>query len=332
MDPISFNLKYLKKSDDFYFAYRENPIPELQALYYLMTVTGINRLFEEDDLYELLRRSQILFPELDMINRFMTEDIFLEFYWKNGKYALDSDFLKNCIGFEAHDAALNQIAPDFWDVGISDLVSGANFFGAITKTVTLGDSIVKNGDTVEIKTRSLNQESLTDEENKRAEILASTVIKEIPKKEFQRLKIFFPNKFLELEMRRKSLNLPEFKFDSLSKKKQEILWKHFYPDMENFEDKETREYYEKFFYLAWLWANDFILDDDINNVQVDPRIEGFDYMDYSIDDMGYNLYESKLREDLGKLFPLLEEPQIKKLAERPWEKLELYGADRKIYL
>lgn len=331
MKPISFNLKYLKKSDDFYFAYRENPIPEFQALYYLMTVTGVNRLFEEDDLYELLRRSQILFPELDMIRRFMTDDIFLEFSWKNGKYVLDLDFLKNSIGFEAHDLALNQIASDFWDVGISNQVSAANLFGALTKTVTLGEAVIRNGNTIEIKTKSLNQESLTNEENKRAEILASTVLKEIPESEFLRLKKNFSNKFLELEMRTRSFEAPVFDFNSYPKQKQEALWSHFYPNMENFDDVETREYYEKFFYLAWLWANGFILDDDINNVQVDPRID-FDYMDYEIDDMGFNLYESKLREDLEKLFPLLEDPSIKKQAERPWEELELYGNNRKIYL
>lgn len=332
MEPISFNLKYLRKANEYFFAYHEKPIPELQALYYLMTVTGVYRIFEKVDLYELLRRSQILFPELDIISRFMAEDNFLEFCYKNGTYYLDLNFLKACIGFEAHDAAINQIASNCWDLEVSDRISAANLFGTITKTVTLGESIIKNGLAIKIQTKHFCKINVTEEENKRGEILAETVLKEIPETEFTRLKNVFHSKFLELEMRRKPLNLPEFQFSSFSKEKQEALWSHFFPDLEHFDEEETREYYEKFFYLAWLWANDFILDDDINNVQVDPRIEGFDYMDYSIDDMGYNLYESKLREDLGKLFPLLEEPQIKKLAERPWEKLELYGADRKIYL
>lgn len=332
MQPISMNLKYLKKADEIFFAYQEKPIPELQALYYLMTVTGINRIFEKDDLYELFRRSQILFPELDLVGRFMAEDVFLEFSWQNGKYYLDLDFLRNCIGFEAHDLAVNQIAPDCWEFGISDRISTANLFGAFTKSVTLGDSIITNGSTIEIHTRSLNKETLTDEENKRGKILAETVLKEIPEFEFQRLKKAFPNKFLELQMRSQSLNLPEFQFDSFSKEKQEILWSHFFPEMEHFNDEATREYYERFIYLAWLWANGFIMDDDINNVCVDPRIEDFDYMDYEIDDMGFNLYETKLRDGLEKLFPLLVDPQIKKKALRPWEKIELYGNDRKIYL
>lgn len=332
MEPISFNLKYLRKADEFFFAYQEKPIPEFQALYYLMTVTGVYRLFEKVDLYELIRRSQILFPELGLIRRFMTEDIFLEFSWQNGRYYLDLSFLENCIGFEAHDAPSNQIAPNCWHLGVSERVSAANLFGAFTKSVTLGDSIIRDGSTVEIQTRTLDKEILTDKDIKKGEILAETVLKEIPETEFLRLKKLFPNKFLELEMRGENLNLPDFQFDAFAKEKQEALWSHFFPDMEYFHDEGTREYYERYIYLAWLWANGFILDDDINDVCVDPRIEDFDYMDYEIDDMGFNLYETKLRDDLEKLFPILEDPQIKEQAVRPWENLELYGNDRKIYL
>ena len=126
-------------------------------------------------------------------------------------------------------------------------------------------------------------------------------------------------------MRNSSFQEPIFDFYKFPQKKQEALWKSFFPEMEHFDDKPTREYHIKLIHLAWLWANGFVIDKDPLNILIDPRIKNFDPNDYEIDGSGFNLWETKEDECLEGLFPLLTDPEISKLAERPWEGLDLYS-------
>ncbi|MFD1079956.1 hypothetical protein, partial [Longispora fulva] len=142
---------------------------------------------------------------------------------------------------------------------------------------------------------------------------------------YDRLKAQFPNKFRELEMRKAPFDEPVFDFGSFPVEKQKELWQHFFPQMENFDDAPTREYYERLIHLAWLWSNGFVIDEDINWVHIDFRIKSLDPEDLEVEDDSNDLLNIKMLHNLDEIFPLLHDPEIAKLAERPWENLNIYS-------
>ncbi len=302
---------------------------EVQALTNLMNLTGVCRLFDRKDIYELVKRTQLIFPERNMIQDFFDNDLLLEFPFENEIHKLDLFDLIIFIGYEAIDLNKNHSAFENWAVNISQYKSNAAIIAKAVGTLNLDTSrsnISGVKDNIVIDFSCLPDDiPFNHEDVMKAENFAESVVKMIPSNAFDRLKFRFPNKFKELELRNAPFQEPIFDFKSFAKEKQKRLWSHFFPDMEYFDYAPTREYHELLINLAWLWANGFVIDENINSVHFDFRIKNFKQEDLETEDNSNDLLSIHMLYNLDEIFPILLDPEISKLAERPWEKLNIYA-------
>ncbi|MBI6121038.1 hypothetical protein [Salegentibacter maritimus] len=314
---------------------RETITPEVQAISSLMNLTGVSRLFKKEDIYELVKRAQLVFPERDLAIDFFDEDVLIQFLYESEVYNLDLDFLISYIGFEVADVNTNQTPFDSWAINIPYYKQIAGIIAIVGGTLNLDTSRSnvsgqKNNFTIDFG-NAPDDIDFTHEHLKKAETFASAILNRIPDGAFERLEREFPNKFLELEMRNAPFKEPIFDFEALPKEKQEILWMHFWPNMEYFNDLDQRDHDLRLIYLAWLWANGFVIDKDLNSVHIDFRIKNFDPEEISEGEDGNNeLLNLNMLYNLDELFPLLEDPEVKKLSHRPWENLDIYSRQKSV--
>ncbi|TRO66947.1 hypothetical protein [Christiangramia sabulilitoris] len=330
MNDFKLNFGFLKNFQHIFAENKETTTPKVQALFYLMAITGIYRIFEKEDVFELVKRLQLILPEQKLIDQFLLNEVVLTFEYENEVHEMNVAFLKEFIGFEIIDMNSHQESFESWAVNIPNFKFIANVAADASNFLQLdvSDSNISrkgNTTTIDLGKTPDNDVAFDHQDVKNAELLANEVVKEIPQEKFDRLKKDFPNKFLELEMRNLPFKEPVFDFNSFPVEKQEALWKTFFPNMEHYDDEPTRDYHIKLFHLAWLWANGFVIEKDPFNVYVDPRIKNFDHNGYEIDRSGFNLWETKEDEGLEELFPMLYDPAVALLAERPWENLNIYS-------
>ncbi len=88
--------------------------PYVIALGGLMLVTGVHRLFEKNDVYELIKRAQLFFPEQNMIDNFFTNDSLFSFKYKYVYYQFKFEHLKELIGLETLNTAKNSLDYTDW--------------------------------------------------------------------------------------------------------------------------------------------------------------------------------------------------------------------------
>ncbi len=332
MTSPGFNFNFTVNKEKLFKENKENLTPQVQALASLMNSTGVARLFEKEDIHELVKRAQLIFPERDMITDFFNEDILIEFPFKNEVYKLELDTLISYVGFEVADVNKNYTAFESWAINIPHYKQAAGIIATAGGTLNLDNSRSNvSGDKNNLAIDFGNTPDdipLSHELVEKAEIFAEAILKRIPGKVFARLKTEFPDKFLELELRNAPFEEPVFNFETLPKEKQEALWKHFWPDMEHFNDPIQREHDIRLIYLAWLWANGFVIDEDINFVHIDFRIKNFDPEELEEQDGTNDLLSLNMLYNLDEILPLLKDPGIQKIAQRPWEKLDIYGVKR----
>lgn len=328
MNNIALNLNFIKNKQ--YWNTTEQ-IPYVKAVAGLMILTGVYRLFEKEDVEQLLKRAQLLLPERQIIDRFFSDESLFGFRFNDLQYEFTTDHLKELIGLETLDADKNRIPFSEWIykvkgcIDMYHLLIGFGVFESLELTAFSSHvTPTDQGVDIDISKTSDFELTLTHELLDHAELLGKTVIKELPSSLFTRIKEVFPNKIKALELRELPFDEPIFDFEKLPLEMQRQLWKHFWPDMVYFNDKDQRNETAKLIYLAWLWANEFVIEDSDGLPYVDPRMESFKLDDYELDDGGFNLYITYEEHDLEALATLLYSPEVAKLSERPWEKLDVY--------
>ncbi len=90
--------------------------PYVIALGGLMLVTGVHRLFEKNDVYELIKRAQLFFPEQNMIDNFFTNDLLFSFKYKYVYYQFKLKHLKELIGLETLNTSKITLAYTDWTI------------------------------------------------------------------------------------------------------------------------------------------------------------------------------------------------------------------------
>lgn len=303
-----------------------------KALVGLMLLSGVNRLFEKEDVYELIKRAQLLFPELHIIDRFFTDDSLFAFKFKILTYQLTLKDLEALIGLEALNRNENHVPFSKWEANVGDykimydkLIADGVFWGLKLTPCQL--ELTNQDSEKEVnrtdKTTS-NRISYTPEELWRAEFLGDGLTKEIPEALFDRVKLEFPNKIKELKLRQAPFDEPLFNFESYPKATQHILLKHLFPDLELFNYRGDVSYWVKIVYLAWLWANGFVMKDSEEEYHVDERITSINLDDYKDDEGIVDLETTYEVYALKELASVLYDPEVAKMAQRPWENLDVY--------
>lgn len=330
MTSPGFNFSFTENKEKHFEENRETVTPVVQALFSLMNLTGVFRLFEKEDIYELVKRAQLIFPERNLIADFFNEDLLIEFPFENKNYKLDLNSLITYIGFEVADVNKNHAPFACWALNIPNYKQNTSLITTAIGTLNLDASRSnvsgeKNNLAIDFSYAPVDI-FLNHELVKKAETFATTILNKIPEEAFKQIKRKFPSKFLELELRNAPFKEPIFDFEALPKDKQEALWKHFWLNMEYFNDPNQRDHDLLLIYLAWLWANDFVIDKDLNSIHIDFRMKNFEPDEIEEGEDGINeLLNLNILYGLDELFPLLKDPEVKKLAERPWESLDIYS-------
>lgn len=329
MVPIGFNLNFINNKEAYLDADKK---PYALALAGLMVLTGIRRLFVKEDVYELIKRAQMLLKEQKMIDRFFIEDVLFSFQFEKQTYEFTVLHLKALIGLETLNGDENHIPYTRWASNLDHyilicevMIHGEVFKGLKLMEFDSGVSISEDVLSIDLNNKIKNHIiENTEEQLSQAEFLGKSIVKELPENLFVRIKEEFPNKIKELELRRMPFEEPIFNFEAYPIETQRTIWKQFWPEMEYFDDPDQRAHDINLFYLAWLWANGFVSHDNEGFYFVDSRIKNFNLEDYELEDGGTNLLLTYEREYLEELAPFLYDPEVAKLAERPWESLDIY--------
>ncbi|MBA6151450.1 hypothetical protein [Gelidibacter maritimus] len=328
MTSIGFNLNFLNNKEQFIQA---DQIPYTKALVGLMTLTNMHRLFEKNDILELIKRAHILLPQQRIIDRFFTDDSLFSFEYEKLTYKFSLKDLKRFVGIEVLDASENYSSLAQWESKINNCIMIYDLQTTIgvlkgLKLSTFGSAISSDEESIIIdfaKKSTTHAIAPTEEYLAQAEFLGKTISDEFSENLFSRIKLEFPNKIEALELRKMPFTQPEFSFDAYPLKIQKTLWQHFWPEMEHFNDPDEREHITKLIYLAWLWANGFVMIDLDGFYFVDSRVEDFEVEDYELEGGGTNLHETYYNHGLDELAPILYNEEVAKKAIRPWESIDV---------
>lgn len=329
MDNIAINLNFIKDKEHWN---NQDQLPFVMALSGLMILTGVYRLFEKEDVEEVFKRAQVLLPERQIIDNYFSNESLLKFDFNDLQYEFTAEHLMGLIGLETLDASENRLSFLDWTnkvngcIDMYNLLLGFGVFRELQLTEFSSHvTPIDQGIDIDMSKTSDVELTLNPQVLAHANLLGETISKDIGLPAFNRIKEEFPNKLKVLALRNAPFEEPEFDFEKLPIRKQQELWKILWPDMEHFDDPVQREYEGKLIYLAWLWANGFVREGSEGFYDVDPRMKKFSLSDYEDEDGGTNLlttYEDHSLEDLAHL---LVDSTIQKIAERPWEKIDIYA-------
>ena len=299
MRDIALDCNFLSNKEAFE---KEENKPYAIALAGVMIVTGIYRLFEKDDVYELIKRMQLFFSEEQIIDGFFTNEVLFSFQYKYMHYDFKFKHLNELIGIETLNTAKNKLPYQDWVKGLETCVVMYNMFtidGVFSGLILDGhksNELPSYGKP--LKTRSICSEQKSVY---KANFLAETIANEL--NSFERLKSDFPNKFKVLQLRTQPVIEPKFDFKKFPASIQNKVTKHF-------SLVPQTKAPNKLIYLAWLWANDFVIECEDGFCYVDPRVKGFNLKEYGL--MGGEGGLRGLLEEysLRMLFPLLIDPTV----------------------
>lgn len=317
--------------------------PTVAALQTIMSLCGVSRIFTKDDAFELLTRLALILKDEPVLDNYFTDDSLFTYKYINNLYSFTIFDLIELAGFERIDTIENYIPRDKWfeirtTVWKNTMLSSIFTGGMVSILQPDMEHSYENGElttSVRIKAPEHTGETLLSDEISKAEFLARTALVLIGDIPFERILKEHPVKVRELEMRNKHRFIPDFSYTELSEELQKKLWKHWWKDLEHFNDSDEQDRIAKLTRLAFYFANGFISDDNGLNTGhlwgievIDERVD-IDIEDYPVNDDigGYNLLQTFNDEELEELYPLLYDPEVSKLAERPWEKMmqETYG-------
>ena len=293
--------------------------PYVIALGGLMLVTGVHRLFEKNDVYELIKRVQLFFPEQNMIDNFFTNDLLFSFKYKHVCYQFKFEHLKELIGLETLNAAKNSLAYSDWIIKNESCVIMYNiclldgFLSGLILDHTkerFNKNNPKGSYSLMMKQRIL---SLSKECVLKADFLAEKIASELNL--FDRLKSDFPNKLMVLHMRNRPFVEPKFNIKNISESVMIKLNTHF-----NMISKTDD--CNKLIYLSWLWANGFVIECKDGFLYVDSRVKSFDLNDYKL--LGESLSELYIQYKLNDILFLLKDIEVQKIAHKSPDKINIY--------
>ena len=305
----------------------------------LMILTGVRRLFNKKDVYEFIKRIQLLLPELEIIDNFFTNDSLFSFKFKLLTYHVTFDNLEELIGIEALNKNENHEPFLEWKNNINQhkkvyqqLIKIEPFWG-----LKLIDKItdVKKKETFNNKKTPIVI-NYTPTQLKQAIFLAEVVTKSVSQKLFNRINKEHPLKTKRLKLRQAPFKEPIFVFSSLETTIKNKLVNHLLPGFSDLERFAKEKFYTNKIYLAWLWSNGFVIKITEDIYEVDERIKNFDLSEfitlYTVededDDNDLDTHEDLIKwiydnDNFSEIEPLLYNPEIAKLSERPWEKITI---------
>lgn len=296
------------------------------AIATLMRIMGVRRLFHKDDVFHLIKRTQLLYPDKDIMTNFFANGDLFVFNYQDENYWLKSEHITSHIGIEVRDDdPINYKEYSAWlSSGLEHITGITNMSFFEDKPAIDGNSPIKTERVTRLSRKVGLKNNISETQIANANLLAKSIADEIPPELFSRIEYEFPNKMKVLALQKAPFIEPLFDYNQLPEATKQHLWKHFWPSIDFFEkaDEQLREL--DLIYLAWLWANGFVVQEARKAPYVDIRITNFKMDEFYLMYGVYQIIECYEIWNLKALASILYDAKISKLAIRPWQGIDVY--------
>lgn len=283
------------------------PMPSGWAIMWCMTATSFHRIFTKEDMKEFLFRLAITLHSMDLVENWIIKDKLMNYSFNGNPYVLTVEDVVAHFGIEVYDVYENYVSREIHLQRVSTGIRDAMFTGVLN-----GISVIGPRDTglnkKEISGERYTPE-ITPELVKKAEFFASDLMKFMPDKMFTERNPAILRKEKELDERGEHMkHLPVFDIKKIPpeiiRKCLLVMYPEDYVDYLFSEREDFDKFAKPMIYLAWLYANDFMVSD--GNLSW-PR-EGFsiNYDDYELESGGINLLVTIQDYNLKDTVPLLK--------------------------
>ena len=272
-----------------------------------MLATGINRIFTRDHFRELCFRMAVTLEKTDLMEEWFAHGRLMAYKVNGITYRLQPEELVAHFGLEVVD-------------DLDDLQPWERFLGSLSFNMQTAVLIGQFENMSLLPFDGHDQESVsetidrlmpevTDDLMRRASVFADDLLRNVPEELFATQSQKIAGKQKELAERREAvLKLPKFSLSLLSDELvMQCLDTFYMPEFAESVKNDPEafaEHGEPMIYLAWLWANGFIISDDYGT----RPVEGF-YIDdekYELEDGGVNLMVTIEEHNMDELVPLLK--------------------------
>ena len=270
-----------------------------------MLATGINRIFTRDHFAELCYRMALVLQKTDLMEQWFAHGRLMAYTVNGMTDYLQFEDLLDHTGLEVVDD-LDDVQPwNRFKDSLSFNMSTAVMIGQMENMILVPFGNPDNENVSDIVNRLMPE--ITEEQMKRASLFAEDLLKNVPENFYDRKNKNIIEKEKELAARREAvLKLPKFSMSLLSDEMVMQCLNTFY--MPEFAEsvkndpKAFADHGEPMIYLAWLWANGFIISDDYGT----RPVEGFyiDDLKYELEDGGVNLMVTIGEHNMDELVPL----------------------------
>ncbi len=309
MENFQINYSYMTGQVPNSFKSTGETLPSSMGIAWSMRGSYVHRIFNKEDLKELLFRMAIIFNTEGFVERWFTNDRILIIYVDGIPYSLTVEDLIAHFGAEVCDSLENFTGRDVYLQRMREGKLHINHTGLYRnheypEDFSLVDYIHQFLEKVPIS-------EIDDALIAKAEFFADDVMKFIPDETFNHRNRAMIDKEREIAERVERIkNLPVFDINRIPRDTVfqclEIMYANTDNWIENVYDspKKFEEIVRPMIYLAWLYANDFI-------VRVDgwpEPAEGFelDVRDYELEDGGSNLDMTIMYCNIEDTVPLLK--------------------------
>ena len=308
--PVGFNVLYINNYPKDRMQTNDDFLPASFAMEWCMHATFMNRLFTKEDMREFLFRLAITLDTMQVVENWFAYDKILNFQFIDSYYTLSADDILFHYGFEVTDSVVNAKERTFFLDNVAKGIKNAMFIGAFEGSQVIPLRITGE-DELEISGKEYTPQ-ITEKLIQKAAFFADDIVKMAPRGFFEQENDKKRSKIEEIEIRKEKIaKLPKF---DLKKIPADIVMQCMNIMFEAESAKKIMDIPEDFesfgkplIKLAWLWANDMIVNEGISA----SEIEGvdLDWDDYELqgeDDMGINLLQTYENYNLEECIPLLK--------------------------
>ena len=228
MKRLSCNINYVKDKERFLTEPGEFA-PEVHALWYLMLVTKVNRLFTKEDLWQLVYRMQWLFPEIGFTDKFLLDDEVAEYKYHGMKHSLMLTDVEQLIGSMVIDTPLSFESLESFKSNPASKYNAAGVLGMLLPVRLDLPQYDNAGE--EMSVNHENEYWMKHDVSSKAKVFADSVCSAIPEAAWERIDMEYADKIREFEARKNAGPHAVFDWDAYSNEQKkevcDIVWEDF---------------------------------------------------------------------------------------------------------
>jgi hypothetical protein len=294
-----------------YYLNNTEILPATVAMSWCMDVTCVNRIFCKEHLEEFLYRLAYVLNSKNILEKWLLEDKLFDFSYEGTEYEFSVKDIEQHLGMENHNSYIDIIERSLFfekmvsNVSLDSFIYLTQSFILLVETKSDGDNVTSLVGTSDIEKKLPANE---DEIREKALFFSNEIIKNINIDTFSKANNSMKEKLEELRIRKEKIkNYPTFDFEKIALKTLHDCIKASFSDEDAQEildnpDDDIRYQYKRYIYLAWLFANGFMVSD----YTTADEVEGItiNYNDY--DEDGINLLNFYWEYNLKAMEPYLK--------------------------